>query len=83
MKWNGNTKWYITVNLKDLFLVCYYSCCTYCIYGILPSGSKFEVFLLADDTNLMYKDKSLTLFELVLNEELPVANVCNWLFHEL
>lgn len=55
----------------------------YCIYGILPSGSKFEVFLLADDTNLMYKDKSLTLFESVFNEELPVANVCNWLFHEL
>jgi len=53
----------------------------YCIYGILSSGSKFEVFLLADDTNLMYKDKSLTLLESVLNEEL--ANVCNWLFYEL
>ena len=44
---------------------------------ISDSSSKFEFFLFADDTNLLYQDKSLPLLESVVNEEL--INVCDWL----
>ena len=47
------------------------------INDISASSSKFEFFLFADDTNLLYKDKSLPLLESVVNEE--VINVCDWL----
>jgi len=48
-----------------------------CINDISASSSKFEFFLFADDTNLLYKDKSLPLLESVVNEKL--INVCDWL----
>ena len=47
------------------------------INDISASSSKFEFFLFADDTNLLYKDKSLPLLESIVNEEL--INVCDWL----
>ena len=50
---------------------------TVCINDISASSSKFEFFLFADDTNLLYKDKSLPLLEPVVNVEL--INVCDWL----
>ena len=43
----------------------------------ISASSKFEFFLFADDTNFLYKDKSLPLLESVLHEEL--TNVCDWL----
>ena len=60
------------VCLKDLFLVRHYS---YCIDDISASSSKFEFFPLANDTNLLCKDKSLSLLESVVNEEL--TTVCD------
>ena len=39
--------------------------------------SEFEFFLSVDDTNLLYKDISLSQLESVVNEEL--TNVCKWL----
>ena len=50
------------VYLKDLFLARHYS---YCIL----MRSRFQV-IFADDTNLLYRDKSLPLLESVVNEEL-------------
>ena len=58
---------------KDLFLVRYYFYCVLMISRLL----QFEFFLFADDTNLLYKDKSLSLLESVVNEKL--INVCDWL----
>lgn len=46
------------------------------INDISASSSKFEFFLFADDTSLLYKDKSLSLLESVVNEKL--TNVCDW-----
>ena len=62
------------VYTKDQFLVCYYSYCILMISRLLQV--LFEFFLFADDTNLLYKDKSLPLLESIVNEEL--INVCDW-----
>jgi len=59
---------------KDQFLVCYYSYCILMISRLLQV--LFEFFLFSDDTNLLYKDKSLPLLEALINEEL--INVCDW-----
>lgn len=45
------------------------------INDISASSSKFEFFPLANDTNLLCKDKSLSLLESVVNEEL--TTVCD------
>ena len=47
------------------------------INDISASSSKFEFFPLANDTNLLCKDKSLSLLESVVNEEL--TTVCDQL----
>ena len=47
------------------------------INDISASSCKVEFFLFGDDTNFLYKDKSLPLLESVVNEEL--INVWDWL----
>ena len=47
------------------------------INDISAFSNKFEFFLFADDTNLLFKDKSLPLLESVVNEEL--INIFDWL----
>ena len=47
------------------------------IYDISYSSNQFNFFLFADDTNLLYFDKTLRSLEVTVNKEL--TSVCNWL----
>ena len=47
------------------------------INDIQTSSTKFDFFLFADDTNLLFAEKSLKSLETVLNKELEC--VCDWL----
>ena len=48
-----------------------------CINDIQTTSKKFDFFLLADDTNLLFADKNLKSLESIVNIELD--NVCDWL----
>ena len=48
------------------------------INDIHNSSSKFNFFLFADDTNLLYSDKNLRTLENIVNKELE--NISDWLF---
>ena len=48
-----------------------------CINDIQTTSKKFDLFLLADDTNLLFADKNLKSLESIVNTELE--NVCDWL----
>ena len=41
------------------------------------SSKKFDFYLFADDTNLLYAEKDLNKLEVVANEEL--LKLCEWL----
>jgi len=41
------------------------------------SSKKFDFYLFADDTNLLYAEKDLNKLEVVVNEEL--LKLCKWL----
>ena len=47
------------------------------INDIQTSSAKFDFFLFADDTNLLFAEKSLKSLETVVNKELEC--VCDWL----
>ena len=47
------------------------------INDIVKASNKFNFFLFADDTNLLYAHKNLKLLETTVNEEL--IKVCDWL----
>ena len=67
-----------TVFLKGLCSGLYFFCCISTI--LLKTSNKFNFFLFADDTNLLYANKNLKTLENVVNEELikvsdwPIAN---------
>ena len=46
------------------------------IHDIYTSSDKFQLYLFADNANLLYADKKLKSLESVINKEL--ANVCEW-----
>ena len=58
------------VSLKVPYLVCFFS-------GMHRSSKKFDFYLFADDTNLLYAEKDLNKLEVVINEEL--LKLCEWL----
>ena len=47
------------------------------INDIKVSSKKFDFFLFADDTNLLFADKNVKSLEAIVNKELE--NVCDWL----
>ena len=47
------------------------------INDIQASSRKLDLFLFADDTNLLFADKYLKSLKLIMNKELE--NVCDWL----
>ena len=47
------------------------------INDIYNASSKFGFYLFADDTNLIYADKTLKSLEKIVNSELD--KICNWL----